>query len=76
MKNNIQSLLRTLFVIEIKRTILNPKEAPIPLVNKHALRLMHFYDLVRKIDAVPGDIVECGVGLGQKSVCFLFAGRG
>ncbi len=70
MKKAIQSLLRKLFEIEIRRTFRNPKEAPIPVVNSHALRLMHFHELVKKIDTVPGNIVECGVGWGRSLYAF------
>ncbi len=46
------------------------KEQPIPMVCLHALRLIYFYDLMRKIENVEGDIVECGVGYGRSLFAF------
>ena len=63
--------MRKQLAIEINRTNRNPKEAPIPLVNKHALKLTHLYELTRKMDTIPGNIVECGVG--QVEVCIHIA---
>lgn len=70
MKQVVQNVLRNQFGVEVRRATKSPKEEPIPLVNKHGLRLVHFYELIKKIENIPGDIVECGVGWGRSLYAF------
>lgn len=70
----VQDCLRRVFKIEVHRTsLLNQKEAPIPLIRLHALRMIHLYNLLKRISEIPGNIVECGVGWGRSlyALCLL-----
>lgn len=39
--------------------------APVAFVSSQALRFLHFYDLLQKIERLEGCVVECGVGRGK-----------
>lgn len=64
MQKKINKLFARLFKVQFIRTH-KIKEQPIPLIRPHALRFLHFYDLLRKIENIKGDIIECGVGWGR-----------
>jgi len=58
MKKIINNLFAKFFKVQLIRTHRNIKEQPIPMVRSHVRRLIYFYELIRKIENVMGDIVE------------------
>ena len=70
MKKSIKGFLNKVLKLEVSRVSMNPKEAPIDLINIHGQRFVYFYELARKIDDIQGNIVECGVGWGRSLYAF------
>jgi len=48
----------------------NIKEKPTSLVKQNATKLIYFYELMKMIRNLEGDIVECGVGWGRSLFYF------
>ena len=66
MKAAVNRLLTGAFGVEIRRSRDPLAEGdPISMVSVHARRLLYFFALMEKIDALRGDVVECGVGWGR-----------
>lgn len=61
-------------IIKKKPDLAARKEEPIPLIKKNVHRLIYFYELLKKIQHIEGEIVECGVGWGRS--LFIFASLG
>ncbi len=49
------------------------KESPIELTAQNATRFLYFYEHMRTIQGITGDIVECGVGWGRSMLAISIA---
>jgi hypothetical protein len=49
------------------------KEAPVTLTTDNAIRLLYFYEHMRAIYGITGDVVECGVGWGRSVLALSIA---
>ncbi len=69
MKTTMNKILAKLTGLQLAKAT-NPKEKPLPLISSSALRIVFFYDLLKKIVNIEGDVVECGVGWGRSLFAF------
>ena len=66
MKKLINSSLGRFFGVRLVKTS-NLQEEPLPFIDRHALRLIYFYDLLCQIEDVEGEIVA-GIAGGPKGI--------
>lgn len=65
MKHLINKMLAKFFRLQLRSANREPKENPEFLNFSTGRKLIYYYDLVRRIESVEGDIVECGIGWGR-----------
>jgi hypothetical protein len=70
-------MIKQLFKKTLKKVapqaIFGHKEAPVTLTSHNALRLLYFYEHLRTIQGITGDVVECGVGWGRSVLALSIA---
>lgn len=66
-KGTINKFLCTTLGVELRKATRHSKleGEPVAFERSRALKLLHFYELLRKIEHIEGDVVECGVGWGR-----------
>jgi hypothetical protein len=69
----IKQLFKKMLNKVAPQAILVHKEAPVALTNHNALRLLYFYEHLRTIQGITGDVVECGVGWGRSVLALSIA---